>query len=140
MGKKQNPATLPATSQVLVHLSSLLPSPLLPWGRVFTSLRGCSLALGREDSKDDLEPELMALHGILGIITFQDSLHWNGDLLSVSRRDYEEASFNSSVLSKTRVEILTGALWTLIKVYFEKEYSFFRSVILKVSVSSPSVL
>lgn len=82
----------------------------------------------------------MALHGILGIITFQDSLHWNGDLLSVSRRDYEEASFNSSVLSKTRVEILTGALWTLIKVYFEKEYSFFRSVILKVSVSSPSVL
>ena len=82
----------------------------------------------------------MALHGILGTITSWDSLHWNGGLLSFPRRDYEEVSLNYSVLSKTCVEILTGALWTLINVYFEKEYSFFRSVILKVLVSLPSVL
>ena len=38
------------------------------------------------------------------------------------------------------VEIVTGSLWTLIRVYFEREYSSFRSVVLKVSVSLPSVL
>lgn len=53
----------------------------------------------------------------------------------VPRRDYEEVSFNYSALSNTCVDILTGALWTLIRVYFAKENSFFRSVILKVSVS-----
>lgn len=40
---------------------------------------------------------------------------------------------------KMCVETLTGALWTLINVYFEKEYSFFRSVV-KISVSLPFVL